>query len=89
MVTIIMQHEVKDFSDWKTFFDADEPNRAEAGIKLHGLYTSVKNPNDVTMIFEAPDAEVLDTYTGNPKVQEIMQKAGVISIPEASVLHKV
>ncbi len=54
MVTVIVQHEVKDFAQWKPVFDADEPNRAKAGVKLLGLYTSVKDPNDVTMIFEAP-----------------------------------
>ena len=89
MITVIMQHEVKDFENWKKVFDSDEPNRAKAGVKLLGLYTSVKNPNDVTMIFEAPGVEVLEAYTSNPNVQEDMKKAGVISVPVASVLNKV
>ena len=89
MVTVIMQHEVKDFAQWKPIFDADESNRAKAGIKLSGLYTSVKNPNDVTMIFEAPGAEVLDTFMSDPNLQEAMKKGGVISAPVVSVLNKV
>ena len=89
MITVIMQHAVKDFTKWKVVFDADESNRAKAGVKLLGLYTSVKNPNDVTMIFEAPGADVLEAYTSNPHVQESMKNAGVISIPEISVLTKV
>ncbi len=89
MVTVIMQHEVKDFAQWKPVFDADEPNRAKAGIKLSGLYTSVKNPNDVTMIFEAPGADVLDAFMSDPSLQEAMKKGGVISAPVASVLNKV
>ncbi len=89
MITVIMQHEVKDFSKWKVVFDADESNRAKAGVKQLGLYTSVKNPNDVTMIFEAPGADVLEAYTNNPSVQEDMKKAGVTSAPVISVLNKV
>lgn len=89
MVTVIMQHEVKDFAQWKTGFDADEPNRAKVGIKLSGLYTSVKNPNDVTMIFEAPGLDVLEAFTGDPRLQEAMENAGVISVPNVSVLSKV
>ncbi|MBS1518341.1 MAG: hypothetical protein JSS91_09675 [Bacteroidetes bacterium] len=84
-----MQHEVKDFAKWKEIYDADEPNRAEAGVKQLGLYTSVKNPNDVTMIFEAPGIDVLESYTSNPRVQEEMKNAGVISVPVISVLNKV
>jgi hypothetical protein len=89
MVTVIMQHEVKDFAQWKPVFGADEPNRAKAGVKQLGLYTSVKNPNDVTMIFEAPGADVLDAYTSDPRLQETMKNAGVISAPVISVLNKV
>ncbi len=89
MVTVIVQHEVKDFAQWKPVFDADEPNRAKAGVKLLGLYTSVKNPNDVTMIFEAAGAEVLDAFMSDPHLQEAMKEGGVISAPVASVLNKV
>ena len=89
MVTVIVQHEVKDFSDWKKVFDADEPNRSQAGVKQIGLYTSVKNPNDVTMIFEAPNAELFDKMMSDPSRQEDIKKAGVISIPNATILNKV
>ena len=44
MVTAIIQHEVKNFAEWKKIFDADEPNRAKAGVKLIGLYRSLKKP---------------------------------------------
>lgn len=89
MVTVIMQHEVKDFVKWKVGFDADEHNHAKAGVKQLGLYTLVKNPNDVMMIFEAAGAEVLDAFMSDPHLQEAMKNAGVISIPNVSVLNKV
>ena len=88
MITVIMQHEVKDFSQWKVKFDADEANRSKAGIKQSGVYTSVKNPNDVTMIFEVSGVDVLNTYTSDPRLQEEMANAGVISAPVISVLNK-
>ncbi len=89
MVTAIVQHEVKDFTEWKKVFDADEPNRAKAGVKLLGLYTSVKNPNDVTMIFEAPNAELYDIMMSNPELQEAMKRGGVIGVPVATMLNRV
>jgi hypothetical protein len=89
MVTVIVQHEVKNFSEWKKIFDADESNRAEAGVKLSGFYTSVKNHNDVTMIFEAPSSETFQQLMSDPGRQEDMKKAGVISVTAASILNKV
>ena len=83
-----MQHEVKDFAQWKVVYDADESNRTKAGIKQLGLYTSVKNPNDVTMMFEASGADVLEAFTSDPRLQETMKKAGVIGAPQVSVLTK-
>lgn len=88
MVTVIIQHEVSDFTEWKKYFDADESNRAEVGVKLLGLYTSVDNPNDVTMIFEAPDAEIYSKMMSDPQRQETLKKAGVVSAPNASILNK-
>lgn len=89
MATAIIQHEVKDFSEWKKIFDADEASRASAGVKLMGLYTSVKDPNHVTMIFEAPNPELYDIMMSDPKRQEDMKKAGVISAPVVAMLNKV
>jgi hypothetical protein len=89
MVTVILQHEVKDFAAWKKVFDEDEPGRTNVGVKLTGLYTSVKNPNDVTMIFEAPHAGVFDILMSDPERQKNIQKAGVISEPVVSILNKV
>lgn len=89
MITVIMQHEVKDLAQWKGIYDADESHRAKAGIKQLGLYTSVKNPNDVTMIFEISDVGVIDSFMKDPRLQETMKNAGVISAPVVSILNKV
>ena len=89
MVTVIIQHEVKNFAEWKKVFDSDEVNRVKAGVHQKGLYTSVKNPNDVTMVFEAPNSETLDKMMSDPQRQKDMAGAGVISAPVASILNKV
>lgn len=85
----MLQHKVQDFAAWKEVFDADESNRAKAGVKLSGLYTALDNPNDVTMIFEAPDAGIFDVMMSDPKRQEDIKKAGVISAPVVKMLKKI
>ena len=89
MITAIIQHEVRDFVEWKKVFDADQPNVEKAGAKLLGLYTSVENPNDVTMIYEAPNAELYDILMSDPERQEAIKRAGVIGVPVVTFLNKV
>jgi hypothetical protein len=87
MITTIIRHEVRDFAEWKKVFDADQPDVEKAGVKLIGLYTSVKNPNDITMIYEAPNAELYDNLMIDPERQEAIQRAGVIGVPVATFLN--
>ncbi|MCF8261810.1 MAG: hypothetical protein K9J12_13610 [Melioribacteraceae bacterium] len=50
MTTIIIQHEIKNFEEWKSILDAAETNRSNAGVQLKGLYSSAASANDKTMI---------------------------------------
>lgn len=89
MVTVIGTHEVKDSKEWKKGFDAHEPVRAGAGIKVNGVYSSVDNPNLITISMEFPSAEVLDGFVNNPEMEKIMQESGVIGKPEFKVFNKI
>ena len=88
MVTVVISHEVKNFSDWKKVFDADQVNRSKAGFKDTGLYRAVDNPNKVTIIGEAPSIEAFNGFMTNPALKEAMEKGGVIGMPEVKTLNK-
>ena len=89
MVTIILSHEVKDFSKWKEAFDADESRRTAQGVKLSGLFTAVDNQNRPTIIFEFPSLEAFRGFMQDPSLKEKMDMAGVISEPEVKILNRV
>jgi len=89
MVTAIIQHEVKDFTEWKKVFDQDVPNLVKAGVKLLGVYTSIENPNDVTMIFEASNEGIYEALMSDPKRREEIKRGGVIGAANATFLNQV
>ena len=89
MKTVIVNSEVKNYSDWKKVYDADEENRLKAGLHQTGLYQSVNNPNLVTLIFEAPSVEAINSFMSSPKLKEAMERGGVIGMPDAKILNKV
>jgi hypothetical protein len=89
MVTVIISHECKNYSDWRKVFDADESNRLKAGFKSTGVYHSVDNANKITIIGEAPSVEAIKGFMANPELKLAMEKGGVISLPEVKILSKV
>ena len=88
MVTVIINHECKDYSDWRKVFDADEENRLKAGFKSTGVYHSVENANEITIIGEAPSVEAIKGFMENPELKATMEKGGVISMPTVHLLNK-
>jgi hypothetical protein len=89
MTTVIISHEVKNYSDWKKVYDDDEVNRSKAGLKITGLYHSVDNPNKITLVGEAPSVEAVNQFMSNPELKAEMEKGGVLGMPEVKVLSKI
>jgi hypothetical protein len=88
MKTVILNHEVKNYSDWRKVFDEDEVNRTKAGFKISGVFQSDDNPNKITMIGEAPSVEALNVFMSNPALKATMEKGGVIGMPQVSILNR-
>jgi hypothetical protein len=88
MVTVVISHECKNYSDWRKVFDADEPNRLKAGFKSTGVYHSADNANKITIIGEAPNVEAIKGFMANPALKAAMEKGGVIGLPEVKILKK-
>jgi hypothetical protein len=87
-VTVVIHHEVKDYTAWKQAYDSDKDNRAVAGFKVSGVFTDAANPNMVTVIGTFPSAESANTFISNPKLKEAMEKGGVMGQPQVSILRK-
>jgi hypothetical protein len=89
MKTIIITHEIKNYSDWRKVYDADEVNRKNAGFVSKGQYRSVENPNIITIIGEAPSEESIKNFMADPRLKSAMEKGGVIGFPEVKILDKI
>jgi hypothetical protein len=88
MKTAIITHEVKNYSDWRKVYDADEVNRSKAGFRISGVFRSAKNPNLITLIGEAPNEQALTNFMSNPKLKEAMDLGGVIGMPDVKILDR-
>jgi hypothetical protein len=89
MITTILSHEVKNYNIWKKVFDADAENLEKIGLKVTGVYTSLKNPKKVTLICELPNVDSIKSFFAKPDLVDLMQKGGIVGIPEVKILNKV
>jgi quinol monooxygenase YgiN len=85
-VTVIVTHEVKEYTSWRKVYDADEPNRKLMGFKVWGVYRDAKSPNWVSIIGTFPNAGAVDAFMASPKLKEAMDNAGVLGKPDVKVL---
>ena len=89
MKTVIVSHEVKNYSEWRKLYDDDESNRSQAGFKVSGVYRSADNPNKISIIGEVPSEEAINKFMTNPDLKKTMEKAGVLGMPNVKILDKV
>ena len=53
---------VNDFETWKKAFNAGEPVREKAGIKIISIATAIENPNLVLVVEEADSFEIANNF---------------------------
>ena len=87
MSYIYVNHKVKDFNSWKSFFNKDISEQEKSGITPAKLFCSAEDPNDVHILFEASNIEKANNFFSNPRLKTLMHTAGVISEPVVHILE--
>lgn len=89
MVYVNVRHTVADYAKWREGFDANESFRRAAGATgVKQVYRDQDNPNVITVIVQWDTAEKARRFAEDPRLKEIMEKAGIISAPEIRILNE-
>ena len=88
MVHAMISHDVRDVAEWKKGFDAHEPARQAAGIRILNVFTNADAPNRITALSQADSRETLQGFFANPDLARIMEEGGVTSKPEVLFLNE-
>jgi hypothetical protein len=86
MATIILNHRVADFDKWKPYYDADSPRRKAAGLREIKVGRKAGDPNNVFIIWEAPNTSDFQKMANDQDLRKLREKAGVINEPEVTIL---
>jgi len=88
MASMLVQHQVKDFSMWKNIYDSLAELRVSKGQLSDKVYRDANNPNKLTILFNWNSLENAQEYAQSSELKEAMQEAGVEGPPTVSFLNE-
>jgi quinol monooxygenase YgiN len=89
MASMLVQHKVKDFTDWKNVYDSVADLRTKNGELSDSIYRDASDPNSLTIIFKWDSLANAQKYAQSPELKAAMEKAGVEGPPSIYFLNEV
>ncbi len=89
MATMLVQHKVKNFADWKKVFDSVFELRKSSGELSTQLYQDASDPSKVTVVNKWNSLANAQKFALSPELKAAMEKAGVLGPPSISFLNEV
>ena len=86
MATIILNHHVKDYSNWKEQFDKDADFRNSLGLKEVKVGIKSDDSEHVYIILETDNFMSIEDFISDPDLKDKMDKSGVIGPPDISII---
>lgn len=87
MATVILNHKVKDYQNWKPLYDADAARRNAVGMRELAVGEKANDPGNVFIIWQVEDAAAVEMMLQDPELHARMAEGGVISTPELIIIH--
>ena len=86
MAYVLARLRVRNFSKWKRGYDAHLPARRKATLRQKALLRSLRNPNDVFVLFQAGNLKKAKAFMSSPQLRKVMKENGVVGKPERFLL---
>ena len=88
MVTMLIQHNVKDYAAWRVVFDSVSDLRTSNGEIGNQIYRDEKDANSLTVLNTWDTFENARKFSESPELKTAMDKAGVYGRPEIHFLNQ-
>jgi len=86
MIQVLVHHQVADYNNWRSVFDAALDFRHHGGECSCRIFRKAGNPNDLTLLFDWEDIEGARRDMASDELREKMRQAGVVGVPEIQYL---
>lgn len=80
-------HTLKDYAKWRPLFNTDSTVRKASGLTDMVVGRNDANPNSVVVVLQVSDTAKAKAFSGDPRLKDVMAKAGVISKPDVQMFQ--
>ena len=80
---------MRDFTQWKPFFDRHESTRKTSGSKSAQVFHNIDDPSDVFILFEWDTLENAKKFGMSAELKKTMEQAGVVGAPHIHFIKEV
>jgi quinol monooxygenase YgiN len=87
--TLIVRHQVQDYSAWRAVYDSVEELRQQYGCSGAEVMTDPGNKNDVFIIHRFPALDAARGFADSAELKEAMGRAGVTGAPRIEIATEV
>ena len=88
MTTMLIQHEVKNFAEWKKVFDSAFELRKSSGELSAQVYQDASDASKVTTVNKWNSMANAQKFAQSPELKAAMEKAGVEGHPSINFLNE-
>jgi quinol monooxygenase YgiN len=88
MASILVQHTVKDYAEWKKVFDSAKDLRTSSGELSAQVYRDASDPNKITVMNKWDSMANAQKFVQSPEMKAAMEKAGVVGAPTVYFLNE-
>ena len=89
MPHMMVHHKVRDFTQWKPFFDRHESTRKASGSISAQVFQNIDDPTDVFVLAEWDSPENARKFAISDDLKKTMEQSGVIGKPHIHFLKEV
>lgn len=89
MGMMIVPHKVRDYGQWRPFFDRAEMQKA-AGLTNPRVYHSAdSNKSEIVVVFDIGDTKKAKNFAASTDLKEAMKQAAVLDTPTIYLLESI
>jgi quinol monooxygenase YgiN len=88
MASMLIQHKVKDYAEWKKMFDANAALRTSSGELSYQIYRDASDASKLTILNKWSSLESAQKFAHSPELKAAMEKAGVEGPPVVYFLNE-
>ena len=85
--TLVVRHNVSDYTVWRAVYDSLEPLRVEHGCVAQSVLHASADANDLLVTHEFPTVAQAGAFAHDPALGEGMQRAGVTGAPSIEIFE--